>query len=504
MCTLTQLRIIWTNACLYYILGNGYPFPNVPLDSFSVQKLERHVCHSAKLARKWLCGDWTPTRTWSTSATANMSVTDIRFVPGSHGTLLFTLSKSIWSAITLWQLEPVISRTPDEDCAFRKRCEWSPRGAIFNGFALNSNPTSKVKLAVSSLNNGNHTIELLSLKAQENMGEWSLLPVQSIPATFKPIALEGDLLAISDDTRETIILNWNTGAYATLEHVQSDQGITQQDKCIQIVFTPQGILVVRAHSIHLFPFPILKAQEDQPLRYSPTARHSFGWVDSISIQVDYRHIELSSFQCNSNKPPPLSILVRAETDDPWASDTLSIELYTLQPNPNYTSSDPSETVTDGSVVATTNGKPMTSSPQESIPYIFPPVRTSKVISRRGSLRCADVILGRLGTALWIQPKDRSAAGLYWTTDDAPLVGPQSVVRSDHKYESLVASVFPGSLFSDDDNEPDVGVDRDHPLEPESKVIYWNERHSWSCMDYDEDVGRIVLGSGFGSITVLDL
>lgn len=49
----------------------------------------------------------------------------------------------------------------------------------------------------------------------------------SIPSTLKPITLEGDLLALSDDLGETIIFNWKTSASATLQHVLDGQGIWQ-------------------------------------------------------------------------------------------------------------------------------------------------------------------------------------------------------------------------------------------------------------------------------------
>lgn len=154
MYALTQLRIVWTSACMRYIIGRGYPFPNVPLDTLSVQELERYVCHAARLATKWLSRDWVPARKWSINATTNTSVTDVRLIPGSAGALMLTLSKSVWSAVTIWELEPVISRTINDRCSFHRRCEWSPRGAIFSGFALNSCPSSEVKLAISVLNNG--------------------------------------------------------------------------------------------------------------------------------------------------------------------------------------------------------------------------------------------------------------------------------------------------------------------------------------------------------------
>lgn len=154
MYRLTQLRIVWTNACVYHITGQGYPFPNIALDTLPVRKLEQHACHAARLSTNWLSNDWTPIRKWSIDATANTSVGDVRIMPGSEGSIIFTLSKSVWSVLTVWQLEPVTSKTTGENCKFRKCCEWSPKGAIFNGFTLNSSPSSEAKLAISVVNNG--------------------------------------------------------------------------------------------------------------------------------------------------------------------------------------------------------------------------------------------------------------------------------------------------------------------------------------------------------------
>lgn len=255
---------------------------------------------------------------------------------------------------------------------------------------------------------------------------------------------------------------------------------------------PQNVLVVRAHSVCLFPFPILEVTEDLPLRYLPIARHSFGWVDGVFVQfMGENHLSKSRY--STDKLLPLSILVRAETDDPWASDDSSLELYTLHVNPHF----PEHLMrnkTDCAVHETS----ITTSTHSLQPYCFPPVLTSKVISRHGSLRCTDVLMGRLGTALWLQPKDRSVAGLYWTADDA-LAEPQNVERLEYRYESLVAGVFPGTLFSSACRTSEKDV-----LKMEAQIIRWNEGQSWSSIAYDEDVGRIVLARGFGDITILDM
>lgn len=529
MHALTKLRIVWMNACVYHILNQGSPFPNIPLDSFSVQQLEHHVCHAGRLAAQWHSLDWVPWRCSLINAATDTSITDIRLMPGSEGTIVFALSKTIWSAISIWQLEPTTSKTPGRECSSRKLGEWSPKGAIFDGFALNSSPSAEAKVAVSVFNDGfvhiytyfarfrwlksprtrKHTVELLSLEAST---DWSLrtlmsFPFLSFPSTFKPITLEGDLLAMSDDNNETIIFNWRTRAYATLQHNRNEEhnmwhvsrlvllygcltDVLQHNKCIQIVFAYQSILVVRAHSIYLFPFPILKLQEEAPLQYAPIAQHSFGWVDSVCVRImNQNHISGNDLHSHA-----LSILVRAETDNPWSSIEPAIMLYALLPNPDYTSSDPlpPPTSSTGSVSG------MTSSSSSSSPYIFPPIFEYKVASsmRSGALLCSNMILGRLGTAFWIQPRDGSVFGLYWSGDGTP-----NYLRSRHNpNESLFVTVFPGSLKS----KPNPFYHMSDLSELQGMAAWHNDDVDWSSMDYDEDVGRIVLGSRLGEITVLDM
>jgi hypothetical protein len=53
---------------------------------------------------------------------------------------MMTVSKSVWSVMAIWDIG-------EEDA--RKVCEWSPRGAIFTGFALNHDPNSAATVAIS-------------------------------------------------------------------------------------------------------------------------------------------------------------------------------------------------------------------------------------------------------------------------------------------------------------------------------------------------------------------
>lgn len=229
-------------------------------------------------------------------------------------------------------------------------------------------------------------------------------------------------------------------------------------------------MVVRARSIHLFPEPALGSTESSAPLYASIARHSFGWVDSVAVSVNANPNSLLTRDVVPFEP--LSILIRPESDDPWTSDVHTLDLYTLEPNPAFSLLSPSS-----------NG-----GPSKILPYVFPPSLSSQVPTIRGSLRCTDIILGRYGTALWIRPQDRSAAGLI-----SPDVHLQEMPPPDSPaaHESLVATVFPGPL---------------KPSESKNSVqtLWRNSFNNWTSMDYDEVLGRIALGSSFGRVTILEL
>jgi len=118
----------------------------------------------------------------------------------------------------------------------------------------------------------------------------------------------------------------------------------------------------------------------------------------------------------------------------------------------------------------------------SLPYLFPPSLTAEVSSVHGSLRCADIKLQPYGTAVWVHPKSRSVTGLI-SSDVHPQDNPAS--------EKLVAAVFPGRLSRTGTGD-------------ETKTLWINEFNDWTCLDYNEELGRIALGSRSGSVTILEL
>lgn len=263
-----------------------------------------------------------------------------------------------------------------------------------------------------------------------------------------------------------------------------DSSSCQHNDCLQILFAHESVLVVRARSVHLFPYPDLRPHDNN----SPTAQgecsqiaqHSFGWVDGIFASICPH---LSTSGCAGT---PISILVRGESDDPWAQDAHYLELYSLLPNSAYAQQKQEMNSTNSDFAW--NDVPH-SFPS---PYNFPPCKNYHIKSHRGALRCKRVMLGNFGTAAWLEPQERFSSGLV-----TGLVPPMSDVWRwqdldwVQRDESLKVAVFPGSLTVDAVTE-----------EVHSRSVVINEANNWTSFDYDEIGGRVVLGSSFGKIVVI--
>lgn len=211
----------------------------------------------------------------------------------------------------------------------------------------------------------------------------------------------------------------------------------QINQPIQVVFTHRSYLVVRAQSIHLFQEPEFLPITSSPFLYSPLARHSWGWTDGIAVTTRQAH--------SDPEPQPLSILVRREVDDPWATERPKLDLYTLEPNPDYADSPSVDDFELGS--------------SSTLPYLFPPYMSASVHSIKGRLQCFDLRFGHHGTAAWINPSDPTAGGLAEV----------SAISPNARSETLVVALFPGPMKS---------------LPQEGSVLATNPSNNWTCLDYD--------------------
>ncbi|KAH7913642.1 hypothetical protein BJ138DRAFT_1099327 [Hygrophoropsis aurantiaca] len=450
---ISEQRIVWHNAYTTQILQQNIPFTSQPLPSLSDKQLEKLVRRAESLGRRWRSSLSEPRCAISSHIGKGAPVEEVRFIPGHDGQWVVTVSKGIWSKLTLWNcfdLAPVAM--------------WAPDKALFDGIAVNTEFQSSALLAISILQNGSHRVEILTIRDAEHIGNLRFESIFSLDTMHKPVALRGDLLALADIQTETILWNWRTQAYATLR----SEGIESwRDKCIQVVFSSNSIVVVRSRSVHLFPDPVLAAHPNDNIYFS-LASHTFGWVDGVSASLGTTFLERTSSEASVIQP--LSILVRLKGDDPW-STRYKIQLWSICPNPTYSRS--AETADFN--------------PSSICPYTFPPTLMHEILSPHfGPLQCGNMVLGPYGTAVWIQPADWAVAGLI---SDAVHLQRMPVPTS---HESLVAALFPGALGLDASN----GIIK----------MSWSkeDNDSWTCLDYDEGLGRIALGSQSGSISVLEI
>lgn len=235
------------------------------------------------------------------------------------------------------------------------------------------------------------------------------------------------------------------------------------------------MFVVRARSFETFLAPeLLPEEEVVPATYlRPAARHRFGWIDGVSL-VPQRQA------AHSSAPPPLSVVLRAESDDPWAADKHLLDLYTLAPDPEY----PRE------------------GDQLAPPYLFPPVHQTSWASTRGHLRCRDILLGAHGTALWIQPRptrhlDLTAYDVHSSDTQRP--GQHSPLGAPPPRETLVAALLPGRL-----RDGGRGEALDEPDEVRTLWAFDGSNGTWTSVDYDEARGLVALGDSQGNVDILKL
>jgi len=226
----------------------------------------------------------------------------------------------------------------------------------------------------------------------------------------------------------------------------------------------------------MFPEPVLRDARNIRI-YGSVASYSFGRiVDAVAVNALRSRIEdedKDNKLCSSTFRP-LSILLREGNDDPSATDACTVTLLELSPDPTYLSIRSKE----GSMYP------------RQCPYLFPPEQKHRMPSVRGFTRCSNMFFGRVGTALWIQPRPRGHLGLTTLdlhSQEAHVTGPAPV------NESLMATVFPGPLLSPSSGERIL-----------SRELLTNKLRHCVSMDYDEESGVIALGNHNGDITVLEL
>ena len=80
---------------------------------------------------------------------------------------------------------------------------------------------------------GTQSIEVLSVAGEEVAS--CFRSICNIATTFRPVALQGDLIAFSDDASETVVMNWRENTFALLKGSQRPV-----DERFQVSISPQS------------------------------------------------------------------------------------------------------------------------------------------------------------------------------------------------------------------------------------------------------------------------
>ncbi len=265
----------------------------------------------------------------------------------------------------------------------------------------------------------------------------------------------------------------------------------QHNRCLQVVLTANCVFVVRARSFEVFPELLLSPSNQMSVSgYThPICRHQFGWIDGVAMSSQ------KAIQPPATSTPPFSIVLRAESDDPLSSDVHTLDLFDLEPNPNYGGHPAHPSISHDTV-----SYPPVSDDDAKLPgsaYIFPPLHRTSWRSARGHLRCTDILLGSHGTAIWVLP--RPARNLDLTALDGHASDTQGP-GGDSTREALVAAILPGHFKDNRQCVPGP----DNATDVRTLCTYEGTSGNWTSVDYDEPGGRIALGDSQGKVRVLDL
>jgi hypothetical protein len=306
----------------------------------------------------------------------------------------------------------------------------------------------------------------------------------------------------------------------------------------------QYVFVVRARTFELFVLSCpLDAMQNQAVEESgdeelPVIQaiswHSFGWVNEISVVP--RHVSEDLIQTRNNtgggRPnlPSLDITIRTKSQDLWHPQPDSIQVWTLWPE--------FSTVALPATAGTMNDLGSVDGAGEStfvtIPWSFPPRHQfvlPSLYSDHSSPRCRTLMLGARGTAFYVC-SNTHASMLSASLIDAialdnvhlqsrPLEQVQSgTLLWNLHMEALAAVVLPTSTLHGTHEVVDANADGIESTRARTQADQHEEtevrevtpmplttnrtKTLWSCADYDEDAGTVLLGSGDGRMTVLRL
>jgi len=265
-------------------------------------------------------------------------------------------------------------------------------------------------------------------------------------------------------------------------------------KFIEVFNSPTDILTTES-TLSSSNASLVVGDAQEPIVQHPVDSFSFGWLDGISISQD------------TTKPDSFFVLFRQPNEDPWSTHTPTLAFYRLEVN---TTADVEERL------------PLHPSTDGSISHLFSesflasvPLSASTSPTSTSSSASTKLVLGHHRTALWLSPRPRESdsTGLVqmdlnrqedWPSQARGIQTWRRFLGDDLVWASFSTMQTQSETRDDDDNRTEAADEEDSKMRAFTRRISSSCGGVWTAIGYDEETGRVALGSRDGKIAFLRL
>ncbi|OCH89152.1 hypothetical protein OBBRIDRAFT_778851 [Obba rivulosa] len=516
----TRERSVWYDALQVHVQEKGITVPGLhdrDIHFMSAAQLERLTLHAIRFYVNWTSAlpTWTrkidihPDSSFNMRKAMNVSV---QFLPGRHGR--FLLTNTIHNHLDRNAAAPQPHRT------FLVQC-WDLRQdiaacvaimqlvAIWVKITVNTDPLSEATFAITQSETiGGYTTSLHMIDFEMNDPSAAFRLLKEVPSFKQALALQGDtFIATNEDlTIRLIDTKADRVTYALRPLVMNNdpQVHPEEYRCLQVLLLDGHMLAFCRQYIFLYILPTMSPPEyigpitlHSPQELFPTAHYKWNWsIDSIVVSprlhrrtytsIDNTHAD------DSTHLPVIDILLRFDTWFPWPVNMLHQSV--LFPNPDYHPDLTLSLPSDGSAV----------------PYFASKESTPRMVHSVASpLRLftpSDILLGRRGTALWLEALPdpsvpEQAADFGQRVAGKVLVQPRHLphvreVGGNRALPGYVSEALSGSQSAAEWEEVaarNVTVFRETASDDET----------WIRMALEEDEGKIAIADAEGTILLTE-
>ncbi|KAI0923581.1 hypothetical protein AcV5_009082 [Taiwanofungus camphoratus] len=518
---ITRERSVWHDAFCGHVITKGMPVPGVhgqSIVSLSAQQLERLTLNFLRFYSNWTSQrpirvkttDIFPPSLNTASRARNIA---LYFFPwnGTNWLMTFTLYDQA-SAPRKYIVQCWDTTVDPPKCVAALHC------MNMVGATVNSDPTSPGVLALTRWGPSDvMTTSIFTISPTTEDADSAFTLLQEFPGYCHSIAFEGTTLVVSDNHNVVRLINVETGRVQCELRVpllHDDPTLRNEEhKCLGVVLFDHYALTFCRQRIHLYFMPTRDTSKlrinNDVAHFDPIASHKWQWrIDSLAVSPRrqgfrhpcYVHQEGTDLSACF---PPIDILIRFDTWFPWPVNIL--HHFILSPNPYYSRS---------SDVSASEG------PQAAhLPYLFSnspadgPIMIHSIPSPIRLFTPSDMILGRYGTALWLDAQTdqntpaqtgdhgQRIAGKVLTVSRIPSGNEGAEYSGDDR-------VSPGYVNSQSDTREgpgDSSIGEGKRVSISSLMVFDIREYGdgWNRLAIDEEEGRIAVGSVDGKVSLFD-